>query len=74
VCGKVISLPLPTSLKKWAWRQGRRGCSDEGEREGQELTSECVLTTPIRNLQVQLFGGEPKKALLSGYLAGVRVH
>jgi hypothetical protein len=26
------------------------GCSDEGEREGQELTSECVVTPPSRNL------------------------
>ena len=47
---KVISIPRPTLLQKWARRQGRRGCSDEGEREGQELTSECVLTTLIRSL------------------------
>ena len=50
VCCKVISLPPPTLLKKWVRRQGRRWCSDEGEWEGQELTSECVLTTPIRSL------------------------
>ncbi len=37
-------------LKKWVRRQVRRGCSDEGEWEGQELTFECVLTTPIRSL------------------------
>ena len=36
--------------KKWERREGRRGCSDEGDREGQELTSECVLTTPSRSL------------------------
>jgi hypothetical protein len=34
----------------WRVRPGRRGCSDEGNREFQELTSECVLTTPIRSL------------------------
>ncbi len=28
----------------------RRGCSDKGELEIQELTFECVLTTPIRSL------------------------
>jgi hypothetical protein len=38
-------------LQKWARRQGRRGCSDEGEREGQELTSECVLARPSRSLE-----------------------
>ena len=37
-------------LKKWVRRQDNMGCSDEGEREGQELTFECVLTTPIRSL------------------------
>ena len=31
-------------------RQGRRACSDEGKWEFQELTSECVLTTPICSL------------------------
>ena len=35
---------------KWARRHGGRGRSDEGEREDQELTSECVTKTPIRSL------------------------
>ena len=51
VCGKVISIPRPTFLKKWARSQGRRGCSQEGKREGQTLTSECVWTTPSRSLE-----------------------
>jgi hypothetical protein len=45
---------FPIHVRRFS-RNGRggssRGCSDEGEREGQELTSECVLTTPIRSLQ-----------------------
>ena len=51
MCGKVISMPRPMVL-----RNGRGGKAaggdglDEGEREGQELTSECVLTTLIRIL------------------------
>jgi hypothetical protein len=48
VCGKVISIPRPTFPKKCVTREVRRGCSDEGEREDQELISGCVLTTPIR--------------------------
>ncbi len=56
--GKVISIPLPTILKKWARRHGGRGRSeeggrdrsDEGGRECQEFTSECVLTTPSQSL------------------------
>jgi hypothetical protein len=47
---KVIFIPRPTTLDKWVWREGRRCCSCEREREVQELTSECVLTTPSRSL------------------------
>jgi len=38
-----------SSLVKWAQKHGRRGCSDEGERQGQALTSQCVVTTPSRS-------------------------
>ena len=48
----VTSFPFTDSmvLKKWSWMYGRRGCSDEGGRECQEVTSACVLTTSSRSL------------------------
>ena len=69
---KSFPFHVLTILKQWVRRHRRRGCSDEGKREGQELTSECVLTTPrLRSLTSP--GGElrllarPALALVSHY-------
>jgi hypothetical protein len=43
----LLKVKIP---KKWKRSHGRRDCSDEGGREDQESTFECVLTTPSRNL------------------------
>ena len=50
MCSKVIFVSLLRRTTKWARRNGGRGSTDEGERECQELTSECVLKTPSRSL------------------------
>ncbi len=76
MCGKFISIPRPTLLKTWTRRPDRRWCSDEGEWDDQELTSECVLTTPIHvfrrvwNRKSTCSVVIPPKAPLSDYLTG----
>ena len=66
MCGKVISISRPHDSEEMTQRHGRRG-SDEGEREGQELSLQfqarsrpsCVSVS--LKLPSNLFYGETKK-------------